>query len=74
MGPEEPLVKGIVDFLKKNKIKVFGPNKYASKLEGSKAFMKMICALKIKFQLLNLKFVKKKGQVIRFFKQLFLPM
>jgi len=44
IGPEEPLVKGIVDFLKKNNVKVFGPNKYASKLEGSKAFMKMICA------------------------------
>ena len=43
VGPEEPLVKGIVDFLKKNKIKVFGPNKYAAKLEGSKAFMKFIC-------------------------------
>ena len=38
------MVKGIVDFLKKNNVKVFGPNKYASKLEGSKAFMKMICA------------------------------
>jgi phosphoribosylamine--glycine ligase len=44
VGPEEPLVKGIVDFLRKNKIKVFGPNKYAAKLEGSKAFMKMICS------------------------------
>ena len=44
VGPEEPLVEGIVDFLKKNKIKVFGPNKYAAKLEGSKAFMKMICS------------------------------
>ncbi len=43
VGPEEPLVKGIVDFLKKNRIKVFGPNKYAAKLEGSKAFMKSIC-------------------------------
>jgi len=43
VGPEEPLVKGIVDFLKKNKVKVFGPNKYAAKLEGSKAFMKKIC-------------------------------
>ena len=38
VGPEEPLVNGIVDFLKKNKIKVFGPNKYASKLEVSKSF------------------------------------
>ena len=43
IGPEEPLVKGIVDFLQKNKVKVFGPNKYASKLEGSKVFMKKIC-------------------------------
>ena len=43
VGPEEPLVKGIVDFLRKNKVKVFGPNKYAAKLEGSKAFMKKIC-------------------------------
>ena len=37
VGPEEPLVNGLVDFLIKRKIKVFGPNKFASKLEGSKA-------------------------------------
>ena len=43
VGPEEPLVKGIADYLRKRKIKVFGPEKYASKLEGSKAFMKKIC-------------------------------
>ena len=43
VGPELPLVRGIVDFLKKNKIKVFGPDKYASQLEGSKAFMKSLC-------------------------------
>ena len=43
VGPELPLVKGIVDFLKKRKIKVFGPDKYASQLEGSKAFMKSLC-------------------------------
>ena len=43
VGPEEPLVKGMVDFLNKHKVKVFGPNKYSAKLEGSKAFMKSIC-------------------------------
>ena len=43
IGPEEPLVNGIVDFLQKNNVKVFGPSKYASKLEGSKSFMKLIC-------------------------------
>ena len=35
VGPEEPLVKGLVNYLKKKRIKVFGPNSYASKLEGS---------------------------------------
>jgi phosphoribosylamine--glycine ligase len=43
VGPEEPLVNGIVDFLRKKKVKVFGPNKYASQLEGSKTFMKNFC-------------------------------
>ena len=43
VGPEEPLVRGLVDFLQKRKIKVFGPSKFASKLEGSKAFMKNLC-------------------------------
>ena len=43
IGPEKPLVEGIVDFLKKNKIKVFGPNKLAAKLEGSKIFTKKLC-------------------------------
>ena len=43
IGPEEPLVKGMADFLKENHIKVFGPNKYAAKLEGSKVFMKKLC-------------------------------
>ena len=46
VGPEKPLVLGIVDFLKKNNIKVFGPDKFASQLEGSKAFMKKICEKK----------------------------
>jgi len=37
------LVDGIVDFLEKHKIKVFGPNKIASQLEGSKIFTKNLC-------------------------------
>ena len=43
IGPEKPLVEGIVDFLETNKIKVFGPNKQASRLEGSKIFTKNLC-------------------------------
>ena len=43
VGPEVPLVEGIVDYFENKKIKVFGPNKKASLLEGSKAFMKKMC-------------------------------
>ena len=43
IGPEQPLVDGIVDYFTDTKIKVFGPNKIASQLEGSKIFTKKIC-------------------------------
>ena len=43
IGPEKPLVDGLVDYLEKHKIKVFGPNKIASQLEGSKIFTKELC-------------------------------
>src|SRR5262245_46300173 len=38
VGPEEPLVKGIVDFFQREGLKVFGPRKEAAELEGSKVF------------------------------------
>ena len=40
VGPEAPLVKGIVDIFKAAGLKVFGPSKGAAQLEGSKAFTK----------------------------------
>jgi phosphoribosylamine--glycine ligase len=40
VGPEEPLVNGIVDVLSKKKVKVFGPSQKAARLEGSKAYLK----------------------------------
>jgi len=43
VGPEEPLVNGIVDKLNKLKVKTFGPNKKASVLESSKSFTKDFC-------------------------------
>ena len=43
VGPEQPLVDGLVDYLNKKKIRVFGPNKFSSQLESSKAFMKNLC-------------------------------
>ena len=43
IGPEKPLVDGLVDYLEKYEIKVFGPSKIAAQLEGSKIFTKKIC-------------------------------
>ena len=43
IGPEQPLVDGLVDFLDEKKVRVFGPSKFSAQLEGSKAFMKNLC-------------------------------
>ena len=40
VGPEIPLVAGIVDAFEKEGLKIFGPNKECAQLEGSKAFSK----------------------------------
>jgi len=40
VGPEQPLVEGIVDIFEKNGLKIFGPGKEAARLEGSKVFSK----------------------------------
>ena len=44
VGPEQPLVMGLVDRLEEKGIKAFGPRAAAAELEGSKGFMKDICA------------------------------
>ncbi len=44
VGPEQPLVDGIADVLKKVRVPVFGPTKKAAQLEGSKVFMKEFLA------------------------------
>ena len=40
VGPEVPLVEGIVDSFEKENLKIFGPNKSCARLEGSKSFSK----------------------------------
>ena len=40
VGPEAPLVEGIVDVFKEEGLTIFGPSKAAAQLEGSKIFMK----------------------------------
>ena len=43
VGPEKPLVDGIVEYFKETKIKIFGPDKICAQLEGSKTFTKKLC-------------------------------
>jgi len=42
VGPEAPLVDGVVDIFKKNGLTIFGPSAAAAQLEGSKVYMKNI--------------------------------
>ncbi|KFI46207.1 phosphoribosylamine--glycine ligase [Bifidobacterium boum] len=42
VGPEVPLIQGIVDDFEANGIKAFGPNKAAAQIEGSKDFAKQL--------------------------------
>jgi phosphoribosylamine--glycine ligase len=44
VGPEQPLVEGIADSLRAAGFPVFGPSKAAAQLEGSKGFVKDLCA------------------------------
>ena len=43
IGPEAPLVGGLIDRLETEGIASFGPSAAAAKLEGSKGFMKDLC-------------------------------
>lgn len=42
VGPEQPLVEGLSDFLRERGINVFGPSKLAAQIESSKAFAKQL--------------------------------
>jgi len=44
VGPEAPLVDGVVDIFKSQGLTIFGPNKEAAQLEGSKVYMKNFLA------------------------------
>ena len=73
VGPEKPLVDGIVDYLDNKKIKVFGPNQKVSQLEGSKIFTKKICE---KYNIPTAKFgiVKNTEDAFKFLKSRKMPL
>jgi phosphoribosylamine--glycine ligase len=55
VGPEAPLVDGIVDIFKEKGLVIFGPSKDASQLEGSKIFMKNFLS---KYEIPTAKFIE----------------
>ncbi|NIV71329.1 MAG: phosphoribosylamine--glycine ligase [Calditrichae bacterium] len=44
VGPEQPLVEGIVDYFRDKKLPIFGPSQSAARMEGSKIFAKNLMA------------------------------
>ena len=72
VGPEKPLVEGMADYLKNYNIKVFGPSKIASQLEGSKIFTKKLCK---KYKIPTAKFgiFKNSDEAIKFLKNCDFP-
>jgi len=73
VGPEKPLVDGIVDYLSKKNIKVFGPNQKVSQLEGSKIFTKKICE-KYNIPTANFGIFKNKEDTFKFLQNRKMPL
>ena len=73
VGPEKPLVNGIVDHFKGKSIKIFGPYKISSKLEGSKIFTKEICQ-KNNIPTSKFKICKSLNETISYLKSIHYPL
>ena len=73
VGPEKPLVDGIVDYLNEKNIKVFGPNQKVAQLEGSKIFTKKICE-KYNIPTANFGIFKDKEETFKFLQNRKMPL
>jgi len=73
VGPEKPLVDGIVDYLNDKNIKVFGPNQKVSQLEGSKTFTKKVCE-KYDIPTANFGIFKNKEETFKFLQNRKMPL
>ena len=73
VGPEKPLVDGIVDYLNEKNIKVFGPNQKVAQLEGSKIFTKKICE-KYNIPTANFGIFKNKEETFKFLQNRKMPL
>ena len=73
VGPEKPLVDGIVDYLNDKNIRVFGPNQKVSQLEGSKTFTKKVCE-KYDIPTANFGIFKNKEETFKFLQNRKMPL
>ena len=72
IGPEQPLIDGLTDVLEETNAKVFGPNKEAAQLEGSKEFAKKLWKSMI-YQLQNIRQSQQKEEAINYVEQCKIP-
>lgn len=72
VGPEIPLTLGIVDEFEKNNLRIFGPNKEAAKIEGSKAWTKEFLQ-KYDIPCAKSKTFKDKNEALKYVKELRTP-
>jgi len=72
VGPEMPLVQGIVDEFEKARLKIFGPNKSAAAIEGSKYFTKQLLS-KYNIPTGRFKAFDKYQEVLKFLKEAWYP-
>ncbi|MGI1690331.1 phosphoribosylamine--glycine ligase [Thermoanaerobacter uzonensis] len=72
VGPEMPLVQGIVDEFEKAGLKIFGPNKSAAAVEGSKYFTKQLLS-KYNIPTGRFKAFDKYQEVLKFLKETWYP-
>lgn len=68
IGPEAPLVDGVVDIFQSNGLCVFGPSKLAAEIEGSKAFAKDLMK-KYNIPTADFKTVTNKQQALEYLKE-----
>jgi len=72
VGPEKPLVNGIVNFLEKKNVKTFGPKQKSAQLEGSKIFTKNICE-KYNIPTAKFKIFKEREKAINYLSKTIMP-
>ena len=72
VGPEDPLTRGVVDLFESKGLRIFGPNRKAAEIEGSKAFAKEIMK-KYGIPTASFKTFKKRAEAVTYLQSQKLP-